>query len=94
MPVETYRLLFGSLCLLLLWINLWSSIRIIDYLKTRGEEASLFKKGFFIKGRIFRYLGRYKSLSSQEYGRAGKWLTIFYLSFALMLTCLALGIFL
>ncbi len=91
--MESYWLLFGSLCLVFLWINLWASIRIIAYLKSRGEEASLFKKGFFIKGRIFRYLGRYKSLTTQEYGRAGKWLPVFYLSFTFVLTCLALGIF-
>ncbi|MBC2837811.1 hypothetical protein [Robiginitalea sp. SC105] len=65
----------------------------MKYLKSRGREVSLFDSGFFIKGKIFRYLPLYKEVTLREKGKTGSLYYQFYLSFVLAMAFLLLGLF-
>jgi hypothetical protein len=82
----------GVITLLLIWWNLWISIKIVKYLNEKGQDASLFRHGFFIKGKIFRYLPLYRKLTLEKTGNVGRLYSLFYVSFILMLAVLLIGI--
>ena len=54
---------FGLIALVFLWYNLYVAISIIKYLRSKGEEASLFLGQVYIKGRIFKYLPIYEEIT-------------------------------
>lgn len=85
-------ILFGVITLAFLWYNLIVSIAIINYLRSKGKDVSLFKNWFFIKGRIFAYLPVYKETTLKNNGRVGGLYFQFYFSFMLAMTFLVLGI--
>jgi hypothetical protein len=82
----------GVITLLLIWLNLWVSIQIIHYLKSKGEEVSLFNGMLFVKGKIFKYLPLYKKITFEEKGKVGGLYTAFYITFFLFLIFFALGV--
>jgi hypothetical protein len=84
---------WGIACLVCLWINLWASTRIIEFMNAKGHKASLFKDGFFIKGKIFSYLPQFGDLAKRE-GRTTYLLPVFWISFALAFIAFFVGIFL
>lgn len=90
--MKSFAIVFGVLALVLIWWNLWISIQIVKYLKKEGEDASLFQKGFFIKGKIFEYLPKYKELTIKKTGKAGRYYSLFYITFIGMLVMLLFGI--
>lgn len=83
---------YGLLCLTFLWVNLWASIRIIAYLQSRGEKASMFSGGFFVKGKIFQYLPLYKRHTQKETGKTGSLYYIFTISFILFIISMIAGL--
>ncbi len=87
-------ILIGIATLILIWANLWISIRIIAYLKEKGEEASLFTNRMFIKGKIFSYLPLYKKISQETDGKTGPLYYAFYGSFLLFMLLLLIAIIL
>lgn len=87
-------IIIGIATLVLIWANLWISIRIIAYLKDKGEEASLFTNRMFIKGKIFSYLPLYKKTSKDTDGKTGPLYYAFYGSFLLFMLLLLIGILL
>jgi hypothetical protein len=90
--MDTIAIIIGVIALLLIWWNLWISIKIVKYLNENGQDASLFLHKFFIKGKIFRYLASYKKISLKNTGKVGELYSLFYISFVLMLIVLLLGI--
>ena len=93
MEVIKNPVFYGGICLVCLWVNLWASNRIIEFLRASGKDASLFKGGFFIKGKIFSYLPEYRDLARRN-GRPTHLLSVFWISFALALTAFVFGVFL
>jgi len=91
--MDNVVILFGFICLVFLWWNLYISTKIIEFLRDKGEEASLFKAGFYVKGRIFRYLPVYKRYTTEVNGRPGTMYYLFYFTFFATLLFLGLGIF-
>ncbi len=87
-------ILIGLVTLIFIWINLWVSTRIVNYLKSKGIKASMFSSGFFVKGKIFKYLPEYKKVSLEHDGKVGHLYYSFYISFILGLVFLGLGLFL
>ncbi len=87
-------ILIGIATLILIWANLWISIRIIAYLKEKGEDASLFTNRMFIKGKIFSYLPLYKKISQETDGKTGPLYYAFYGSFLLFMLLLLIAIIL
>jgi hypothetical protein len=87
-------ILIGLLTLILIWLNLWASTRIITYLKSKGIQASMFRNGIFIKGKIFKYLPVYKKTSLEHDGKVGHLYYLFYTSFILSLLSFGLGLLL
>ena len=85
-------ILFGVLALLMIWWNLWISLQIVKYLQEKNRPASLFRGGFFVKGKIFSYLPVYKKVTTEEYGRPGSLYGRFYISFFGMVLFFLLGI--
>lgn len=85
-------IIIGAIALIFIWWNLWISRKIIKYIKSKGEEASLFNNGIFVKGKIFSYLPLYKKLSLQEDGKVGQLYYNFYLSFILFFAFLLAGL--
>lgn len=83
---------FGFLALLMLWYNLYVSTGIIRYLRAKDPTVSLFNGGFFIKGKIFTYLPRYRERTLKETGTVGSLYVQFYFSFILLVVFLVLGI--
>lgn len=83
---------FGIGALLSIWLNLWASVKIVKYLKDKGEDASLFNNQIFVKGKIFKYLPVYRRLSTEEYGKPGPLYYIFYISFIIILILLLTGL--
>ncbi len=75
-------IVIGFVLLLLIWWNLSISVRIVKYLKSQNIDASLSEHGFFVKGRIFRYLPIYKKVTIEQEGKVGALYNQFYLSFA------------
>ena len=87
-------IIIGLATLIMLWVNLWISVRIIAYLKGKGENASLFTNSIYVKGKIFRYLPLYKRISKETDGKVGGLYYAFYGSFVLILLFLMMGIIL
>jgi len=85
-------IIIGIIALVFIWWNLWISMKIIKYIKSKGEEASLFNNRFFIKGKIFSYLPLYKKLSLKEDGKVGQLYYNFYMSFIMFLAFLLVGL--
>jgi len=85
-------ILFGVITLAFLWYNLIVSISIINYLRSKGKDVSLFRNWFFIKGRIFAYLPVYKETTLKYNGRVGGLYFHFYLSFFLAIAFLVWGL--
>jgi hypothetical protein len=73
-------------------VNLWISLKIIKYLQEKGQEVSLFNGGFFVRGKIFKYLPLYKKVSIDNEGKVGHLYLNFYLTFFLMVIFLIFGI--
>ena len=90
--MNSFAIVFGVLALVLIWWNLWISIQIVKFLKSEGQDASLFRNGFFVKGKIFEYLPKYKELTMGKTGKTGKYYVQFYVSFIGMLIMLLFGI--
>jgi len=90
--MNTSVIIVGVITLMLIWLNLWVSIKIIDYLKSKGEDVSLFNGGFYVRGKIFKYLPLYKKLTLEESGKPGEFYTIFYITFFLYILSFVLGI--
>ena len=84
--------IFGLIALGFLWYNLYVSISIIKYLKSKGEEASLSNGGIYVKGKIFRYLPLYEEYTYREEGKVGGLYTQFYISFVGLMISLLIGI--
>jgi len=87
-----YTIIFGLIALIFLWYNFYVSISIVKYLKSNGKEASLFTKGFYVKGKIFKYLPLYKEITLQNEGKVGSLYSHFYFTFLSMLFFLVLGL--
>ena len=84
--------IFGLIALAFLWYNLYVSTAIIKYLKSRGEDASLFDGGVYVKGKIFKYLPLYEEHTYRETGRVGGLYPQFYISFAGLMISLLIGL--
>lgn len=80
------------MALFLIWWNLWVSREIVIYLNKKGERVSLFKFGFFIKGKVFSYLPLYRKRSLEEEGQVGKLYWQFYFSFAAAIFLVMIGV--
>ncbi len=92
--MNTTVIIVGLITLLFIWINLWVSTNIINYLKNKGIKASMFNNRIFIKGKIFKYLPVYKKTSLEHDGKVGLLYYFFYISFVLALLFLGLGVIL
>jgi hypothetical protein len=92
--MNTSIIIIGIVVLLFIWWNLSISIKIIDYLKSEGQEVSLFNNMIFVKGKIFKYLGLYKKTTIEKNGKVGSLYNAFYLSFILSMVFLGIGIIL
>ena len=79
--MDNVVILIGFICLFFLWWNLYVSTKIIGFLRNKGEDASLFRAGFFVKGRIFNYLPLYRRYTTEEEGRPGALYYLFYFTF-------------
>ena len=90
--MNTLAIILGVIALFLIWWNLWISIKIVKYLKSKGSDASLFSHGIYVKGKIFRYLPLYRKLSIENTGKVGQLYSLFYVSFISMLIVLIFGI--
>lgn len=82
----------GLITLIFIWLNLWISTRIINYLKSKGVKASMSRHGIFVKGKIFKYLPLYKKISLEHDGKVGHLYYLFYTSFALALLFFGIGL--
>ena len=76
---ENFPLIFGILALSFLYINYELSIKIIDYLKARGEKFN----PSFMRINIFKNAQLYKQFKLQENGHIGKEYYAFIITFAL-----------
>jgi len=85
-------IIFGLIALAFLWYNLYVTTAIIRYLKSKGEDASLFNKGIYVKGKIFKYLPLYEEHTYKEHGKVGGLYTQFYISFVGLMISLLIGI--
>ena len=90
--MNSLAIIIGLITLCFIWWNLWISIKIIQFLKSKGEEVSLFNNGFFIRGKIFKYLPLYRKLTIENQGQTGNLYILFYTSFFLFLIFLIFGI--
>ena len=90
--MEDIVIVFGAICLLFIWWNLWVSLEIVKYLKKKDQPASLFQKGFFIKGKIFEYVPVYREITRKDTGKTGSLYHLFYISFVGMCLFFLLGI--
>ena len=90
--MNTIAIIFGVVALIFIWWNLWVSTKIVKYLKSNGENSSLFNNGFYVKGKIFKYLPLYKKISFENTGKVGQLYITFYISFFLILIFLIFGI--
>lgn len=85
-------IIIGVITLFFIWWNLWVSVKIVKFLKSKGEEVSLFNNGFFVRGKIFMYLPLYRKLSIETSGKVGHLYITFYITFFLFLIFLIFGI--
>ena len=91
-PIMSPSIIFGLITLAFVWYNFYVSLAIVNYLKANGKEANLFSKGFYVKGKIFKYLPLYKETTLQKEGKVGSLYSQFYISFIGLFIFLALGI--
>jgi hypothetical protein len=54
--------IFGILALIFVWYNLYVSVQIVNYLREKHYDVSLFNGGIYVRGKIFKYLPLYKVL--------------------------------
>lgn len=93
MYIMNISIILGFITLIFLWYNFYISILIVKYLKSKGEDVSLFNKsGFYIKGKIFKYLPLYKQITITNEGKIGSLFYQFYISFIFFILFLILGI--
>lgn len=85
-------IIFGLIALAFLWYNLYVTTAIIKYLKSKGEDASLFNGRVYVKGKIFKYLPLYEEHTYREDGKVGGLYTQFYISFVGLMISLFIGI--
>lgn len=85
-------LIIGCATLVLIWVNLWISVKIIAYLNSKGHKAGLFKNRMYVKGKIFKYLPLYKKVSKETDGKVGILYYSFYATFLLFILLLIIGI--
>ena len=90
--MNTLAIIIGVIALFFIWWNLWVTIEIIKYLKSKGEEVSLFSNGIYVRGKIFKYLPLYRKLTIECQGKVGNLYILFYTSFFLFLIFLIFGI--
>ena len=90
--MNTSVIIVGVITLVLIWFNLWISIKIINYLKSQNQDVSLFNGGFFVKGKIFKYLPLYKKVTLEAEGKVGPLYNTFYFTFILFVFSLGIGI--
>lgn len=64
----------------------------MKYLRSKGEDTSLFNAGIYIKEKIFKYLPLYEEFSYREDGKVGFLYTQFYISFVGLIISLFIGI--
>jgi hypothetical protein len=91
--MEPALIIIGIITLLFIWWNLLISLKIINYLKSKGEAASLFNNRFFIKGKIFKFLPLYRKITFEKDGKVGPLYFLFYMTFLVSLLFLSAGIF-
>lgn len=84
--------ILGLITLTFLWYNFYVSLKIVNYLKSNGVDASLFSKGFYVKGKIFKYLPLYKKATIEKEGKIGGLYSLFYISLIGMILFFVLGI--
>ena len=85
-------IILGLTTLTFLWYNFYVSLKIVNYLKSNGVDASLFSKGFYVKGKIFKYLPSYKETTLKKEGKVGSLYSQFYVSIIGLFVFLVLGI--
>ncbi len=85
-------IILGLITLAFVWYNFYVSLAIVNYLKANDKEASLFTKGFYVKGKIFKYLPLYKETTLKKEGKVGSLYSQFYVSFIGLFVFLILGI--
>jgi len=90
--MNSIAIIIGVITLLIIWWNLWVSTKIVKYLKNKGEDVSLYSNGFFVRGKIFKYLPLYRKLSIEDTGKVGQLYLTFYITFFSFLTFLIFGI--
>lgn len=82
----------GFIILFFLWWNLAISVKIVDYLQKYHRDISLSNYGFFVRGKIFKYLPLYKKTTLEREGKVGPLYFSFYATFFMAMICLAMGI--
>jgi hypothetical protein len=90
--MNSIAIIIGVITLLFIWWNLWVSTKIVKYLKNKGEDVSLYNNGFFVRGKIFKYLPLYRKLSIEDTGKVGQLYITFYITFFTFLAFLIFGI--
>lgn len=85
---ECFPLVFVIFALAFLFINYETSIKIIDYLKSKGEKYS----PFFFRINIFRIAKKYKYYKLKEDKRTGKEYYAFFGTFFLFVVFVILFI--
>jgi hypothetical protein len=90
--MEGMVIIIGIITLIFIWLNLLVSIRIMGFLKSKGETASLFNNNFFVKGKIFKYLPIYKKITLEIEGKVGFLYFFFFMTLFFFLTFLFTGI--
>ncbi len=79
---------FGILAVVLLIWNFSISVRIMNYIKEKGEQVN----PALMHVRIFDLAQKYKRITTEENGKPGKFYAQFLLSFVLFAIFLFLGI--
>jgi len=90
--MNSLAIILGLIALIFIWWNLWVSTKIVTFLKSKGENASLFSNGIYVKGKIFKYLPLYKKISFESTGKVGPLYTLFYITFFLIVIFVLFGI--
>lgn len=88
METENLTMAFGLAALVFLVWNFTISIRIMNYLKAKGEKVN----PALMHVRIFDSAQKYKRFTIEEEGKPGKLYAPFWLSFVLFALFLLLGI--
>uniref|UniRef100_UPI003217555D hypothetical protein n=1 Tax=uncultured Draconibacterium sp. TaxID=1573823 RepID=UPI003217555D len=88
MEIKTQMMLFGVMALLFLIWNCVVSIRIMNFLRDRGEKINPAS----MHVRIFNSAKKYRELTTAETGKPGKHFGPFWISLLLFALFLFLGI--